>query len=48
MLQEDVVSHLSGQEREDITFFCQEAVRKIHYGSVRIGIFYSLLIVTPL
>ena len=32
--QEDVLAHLSTQEREDITHFAMEAVRKIHYGLV--------------
>jgi len=32
--QEDVLAHLSTQEREDITHFAMEAVRKIHYGKI--------------
>ena len=32
--QEDVLAHLTTQEREDITHFAMEAVRKIHYGLV--------------
>jgi len=32
--QEDVLGFLTTQEREDITHFAMEAVRKIHYGKI--------------
>jgi len=32
--QEDVLAHLTTQEREDITHFAMDAVRKIHYGKI--------------
>merc|ERR1712200_173373 len=32
--QEDVLGFLTTQEREDITRFAMEAVRKIHYGKI--------------
>ena len=42
--QEDVLAHLTTQEREDITHFAMEAVRKIHYGLVIITFFQPLIL----
>jgi len=45
--QEDVLSHLTSQDRENITRFSQDAVRKIHYRKIHQVLAMKRLILLP-